>query len=195
MKLHSILSVSLAAAMLAGQLLLPTSSLASGGATDPIPGTSKSGLSAGGGTTTTTSSGGVKAGGGKATTAPIVAPRAPAPAPAPTPIISGTLTFTAAASVNGVVPVCAGSYHIDPYYPTLSLMTMDVQASSVNVPDGTPLYVTINLAGGSGYPGINTIVLAGQAGVITINEYVTIGTTVQSVVVSDASGAIVSAGN
>jgi len=140
------------------------------GATDPIPGTSKGGTSSGGGSNS------------NKTTTPVV--------------VSAPLAFTAAASVNGVVPVCTGSYHIDPYYPTLSLMTIDVQASSVNVDDGTPLYITINIAGGTGYPFTsNVIPIVSQAGTCSFSEYVTPGTVITSVVISDASGAIIFAGN
>lgn len=170
------------AAILYGLLTSPESLLAKGGATDPIPGASNSGVKSGGG------------GGGKAAPAP--AP-APAPAAAPTqPLVVAPLTFTAAASVNGVIPQCTGSYRIDPYYPTLSLMTIYATPTSVNVPDGTYLYITVNLAGGTGYPFTsNAIYIAGQAGSATFNEYVTPGATITSVVITDVSGAIVFAGN
>ena len=167
------------AAILCGLIVSPNHAFAKAGATDPIPGTSKSGLSTGGG-----GGGGGKSSGTTTTT------------PAPQPIVTAPLTFTAAASVNGTIPQCSGSYRIDPYYPTLSLMTVYTSPSGLNVPDGTYLYVTVNLAGGTGYPfTANTILIAGQAGSGTLNEYVTPGTTITSVVISDASGAVIFAGN
>lgn len=181
-------------ALLAASMALPSTSNARQGATDPIPGTSNGTTNSGGGT----GGGGGGGGGGKVTTSPAPTP-APAPAPAPAPVqalVSAPLTFTAAASVNGVIPQCTGDYRIDPYYPTLSLMTVNVQTSSLNVPDGTALYITINVAGGTGYPFTsNAVIIAGQSGSGSMSEYITLGTTVTSVVISDATGAIVFAGN
>ena len=168
------------AAILCGFIVAPDHAFAKAGATDPIPGTSKSGVSTGGG-----------GGGGGRTVTPTPTPVVP-----PQPIVAAPLTFTAAASVNGTIPQCTGSYRIDPYYPTLSLMTVYTSPSSLNVPDGTYLYVTVNLAGGTGYPfTTNTILIAGQAGSGTLNEYVTPGTTITSVVISDATGTVIFAGN
>ncbi|MEO8616768.1 MAG: hypothetical protein ABI600_16620 [Luteolibacter sp.] len=175
--------IALLATIIAGSLALTQHSYAKAGATDPIPGTSKSGLSTGGG------GGG---GGGKSST-PVVAPT---PAPAPQAIVTATLNFTAAAQVNGVIPTCTGSYHIDPYYPTLSLMTVDVRTDSVNVPDGTQLYVTVNGTGGTLYPFTsNVILITAQSGTCSHSVYVTPGTTITSVVISDAFGTVISAGN
>jgi hypothetical protein len=150
------------------------------GATDPIPGTSK---------------GTVKSGG---TTAPAPAP-APTPAPLPPPPVvsyyTSPLTFTASGPVNGVLPVCTGSYHVDPYYPTLSLMTVDVSASSLNVPDGTVCYVYVSGAGGTLYPFTsNAIVVTAGAGVCSHSEYITPGTTVTGVTIRDAAGNVVFVG-
>jgi hypothetical protein len=161
-----------------GTLMLSQHSQAKGGATDVIPGTSKSGLSTGGG------------GGGKTST-PVATPP-----PAPLPIVTATLNFTAAAEVNGVIPVCSGSYRIDPYYPTLSLMTVSVQVDSVNVPDGTVLYVTVNGSGGTLYPFTsNTIPITAKSGTCSYSVYITPGTTVTSVVITDTYGAVISAGS
>ena len=146
-------SAALLVAILCGSVALPHSSQAKGGATDPIPGTSKSGLSTGGG------------GGGKSST-PVVTPTPVPPAPVQ-PIVTAVLNFTAAAEVNGVIPLCSGSYRIDPYYPTLSLMTVNVRTDSVNVPDGTVLYVTVNGTGGTLYPFTsNAILITGQTGTV-----------------------------
>src|SRR5947209_1995394 len=97
---HSLLPRTLAA-FLAAALCVATTQ-ARQGATDPIPGTSNG--STGGGGTSSGGSNSNKPGGSTTTT--------PAPAPAPVqPIVSGPLTFTASSMVNGVVPVCTGSYH------------------------------------------------------------------------------------
>jgi hypothetical protein len=96
---------------------------------------------------------------------------------------------------SGNVPVCTGSYQIDPYYPTLSLLTLHVQTSSENVPDGTLLYATVNLVG-FGYPATsNAILITTQAGSLTMSAYITPGSTVQSVVVTDAAGTVIAVGN
>ncbi len=164
-------------AVLSGSLALPQAIQA----TDPIPGTSKSGLSIGDG-----------GGGGKSSTPAVT----PTPAPAPQPILTAALNFTAAAEVNGVIPLCSGSYRIDPYYPTLSLMKVNVRTDSVNGPDGTVLYVTVNGAGETLYPfTANTILIAGQTGTCTQNIYITSGTVTTSVVTTDAAGTVISAGN
>jgi hypothetical protein len=160
-------------------LVLPERTLASGGATDVIPGTSKSGVKSGG------SGGG---GGGRPTTTPSV----PAPAPAPQPIITAPLTFTPAVLLNGVAPSCIGSYRIDPYYPTLSLLTVSVQTSLMNVPDGSLFYITVTSTGGIMYPFTSNIIpVLGQAGTCSFSEYVTPGTVIQSVVITDASGTVI----
>ena len=70
-------------------------------------------------------------GGGRSTT-----PTPPAPA-----LSAGPITFSAAGQVNGSTPVCTGDYRIGAYYPTLLDMTVNVYVSSLNVPDGTVLYV------------------------------------------------------
>jgi len=149
------------------------------GATDPIPGTSKGGLSTGGG--------------GKSSS-PAPAP-ASAPAPAPAPITVGPITFTAAGPVNGSLPVCSGDFRIDPYYPTLLDMTVNVNISSINVPDGTVLYVNVVGTGGTLYPYTsNAIVITGGAGICSEKVFVTLGAGLAGVTVTDASGAIVFAG-
>lgn len=174
----------LTAALLCG--ITANDAAARQGATDPIPGTSNGGTSTGGG-------GGGGGGGKKSTTTTTTTTTTPTTVQ---PIVTAPLTFTAAASVNGSIPSCTGSYRIDPYYPTLSLMTIDVKSSSVNVPDGTVLYITANIAGGTGYPFTsNAIVIVGQGGACSFSEYVTPGTTLTSVVISDASGAVIFAGH
>jgi hypothetical protein len=160
------------AAFAATSLMFTVDALASGGATDPIPGTSNS--RGGGG------SGGKKGGGGSTTTQPIV---------------TGTLAFAAQTSSFGASAHCAGSYRIDPYYPTLSLMTVNLQVDSVQVEDGTPLYVYVNTVGGTSYPFTsNAFVVIGQSGAYAMSIYVAPGSTMSSVMVTDAAGTILFVG-
>ena len=71
-----------------------------------------------------------------------------------------------------------------------------VRTDSVNVPDGTVLYVTVNGAGGTLWPfTANTILIAGQTGTCTQNIHITPGTVISSVVITDAAGTVISAGN
>ena len=154
-------------------------------ATDPIPGTSKAAVKSGG-----------VGGGGKSSTvvaapAPVVLP----PAPPVAPFVAQTLAFTAVSPVNGVNPVCTGSYHIDPYYPTLSLMTVNVETSSVNAPDGTVLHVSVTGTGGTLYPfTADVIYTVGGYGLSTYSVYVTPGTVITGVLISDASGNVIAKG-
>lgn len=150
---------------------------ASGKTTDPAGAPSTGGAGGGGGTST--------GGGGKPGTV----------APAPAPMVTTPLTFSAYAAINGVQPLCSGSYHVDPYYPTLSLMTVSVNTSSVNVPDGTALYVNV-VCNGSTY-GIPTgyIYLTAGSGACSVSGYVVPGTTVSAVTVTDAAGNPVFLGN
>ena len=151
------------------------------GATDPIPGTSKGTVSTGG------------SGGGKST-APAPAP-APAPVPA-APLPSGPITFTASGPVNGSTPVCTGDYRVGAYYPTLYDMTVNVSVSSLNVPDGTVVYVNEISAGGTLYPYTsNAIVIVGGAGICSEKSFVTLGASLAGVTITDATGAIIFAGN
>lgn len=144
------------------------------GATDAIPGTSKGGLSTGG-----------KKGGS-------VTP-APTPAPAPQPIISAPLTFSSSGAIAGN---CTGSYHIDPYYPTLSLLTVDVSVDSMDLLDYSSLSVEVVTAGGTVYPFTSNIIsVVAGAGTVSYNIYVTPGTSVAGVLVKDAAGVIDFAGN
>jgi hypothetical protein len=146
---------------------------AKAGATDPIPGTSKSG---------------VKSGGAKSTT--------PAPTPAPTPaapvVSSGTLTF--AASSGGS---CSGDFSILPYYPTLLDLVVNVNVSSLNVPDGTVLYVNaVGAAGGVVYPYITApMVVSGGACSSSQHYFIYTGTALAGVTITDANGNVVFAGN
>lgn len=182
MKLKSKFSSILAVALLCGIAAQSPSIWASGGATDPIPGTSKSGLSTGGG-------------GKKSTPAPTPTP-APAPAPAPTPITAGPITFAAAGLVNGVLPVCTGDFVVDPYYPTLLDMTLNVKVSSLNVPDGTILYINVVGVGGTLYPYTsNMVTILGGTGACTERVFVTLGASLAGVVITDANGGALFAGN
>ena len=193
MKLTSHLTRSFIAAIVAAVICGMThDTQASGGATDPIPGTSKSGIKSGG-----TASGGGGGGGGKSSTVTVT----PTPAPVvvvpvnPQPLVSAPLTFTAGGSIAGVTPQATGSYHIDNYYPTLSLMTVDLSASSVNEADGSPCYVMINTTGGTFYLFTNnSFSLLNQAGSASVSAYVTPGTVLTSVTVVDLLGNVILTG-
>jgi len=181
MKLKSNILAVLAVTVVCG-FIAQQSVSAKQGATDPIPGTSNGGTSTGGG-----------GGGGGKTITPTPAP---APAPAPAPLPSGPITFSAAGPVNGVMPVCTGDYRVSAYYPTLYDMTVNINISSLNVPDGTVLYVNEVSAGGTLYPYTsNVIVVVGGAGSCSEKSFVTLGASLAGVTITDASGAIIFAGN
>lgn len=166
-----------------GILALNTSTFASGGATDPIPGTSKSGVKSG------------AVGGSAAKRSSSTPVTAVTPAPAPQPIVTATLAFTPTFAPGGLLPACTGSYRIDPYYPTLSLLTVNVQASSIGEANGSALYITIVTAGGTAYPFTsNSFLIAGGAGTGSLSEYVTPGTTVTGVTITDANGNVLLTG-
>jgi hypothetical protein len=157
--------------------------------TTPTPIPDKGGLVKSGG-------GGATGGGGGRSTAPSPSP-APAPAPSPalpaaTPLTS--VIYAASGPINGVYPVCTGSYQIAQYYPTLMDMTVNAQVSSLNVPDGTVLYVHV-VGSGVLYPYLNTsMVIVGGAGSCSEKLFSMPGDTLVGVVISDASGNPVFAG-
>jgi hypothetical protein len=156
---------------------------ASGKTTDPLGAPSTGG---GGGGGTGGGSGGGGGGGGKTTTT--------SPAPAPQPIVSAPLTFVSVPDASGNVPVCTGSYRIDPYYTTLSLLTVSVQCQSLNLPDGTPLYVTVNVVGYA-YPATSNLMLVTtNTSSLTLSGYITPGSTIQSVSITDALGDVIALG-
>ena len=173
-------------AIICGSFALPQSSFAKQGATDPIPGTSKGATNSGGG------------GGGKSsstTTTTTTTPVTPPPVVPVQPIVTAPLTFTSTASLDGVVPQGTGSYRIDPYYPTLSLITVNVSCSSINEPDGSPCFVFVTTSGGTVYPfTTNQLSLLGQAGSVAYNLYCTPGTVVTGVTVVDMVGNVLLSG-
>lgn len=176
-------------ALLCGCALLLGSAYAKQGATDPIPGTSNGSTNSGGG------SGGGGTNSNKTSNTVVSSTTTTTTTTNTQPLVTATLNFTAAAQVNGVIPVCTGAYRIDPYYPTLSLMTVSVDASSVNLPDNSVLYLTVNGTSGTLYPFTsNAMPILSGTGHCTYSVYVTPGTTITSVLVTDASGTIISAG-
>lgn len=186
MKTHFHLGRLLALALLASAITLPSAN-AKQGATDPIPGTSKGATNSGGG------GGG---GGGKSSKSVPTPTPTPTPTPAPTPVVSGTLTFTATGPIGSGTPVCNGNYRIDPYYPTLLDMTLNVDVSSANLPDGTVLYINVLGVGGTLYPYTsNAIVLIGGAGLCSEKVFVTLGAGLAGVEITDASGVVLFRGN
>ncbi|MFM2293798.1 MAG: hypothetical protein RLZZ350_211 [Verrucomicrobiota bacterium] len=169
-------------ATLCAALTQINSAQAKAGATDVIPGTSKSGVA----------TGGTAKGGGSRSTTPTT-PTTPTVPVAPAPIVTATLAFTSSGAAAGN---CNGSYRIDPYYPTLSLLTVTVSVDSMNVSDNSALSVNVVTAGGTAYPFTsNAINVVAGAGTVSYSIYVTPGTSVAGVVVKDAFGVIDFAGN
>jgi hypothetical protein len=125
-------------------------------------------------------------GGGKTTTT----------APTPPPVLSsGLIAFLASGPVNGTTPVCTGDYRIQAYYPTLLDMSVNVSVSSLDVPDGTVLYVN---AVGTGYfypYTINSFVITAGSGICTEKLFVGVGVGLAGVNITDTSGTIIFAGN
>jgi hypothetical protein len=162
-------------------LFLSSFAQAKNGATDPIPGTSKGATNSGGG-----------GGGGKKSTTPVTLP--PIPITPVQPLVTGTLTLTSG-SYNGTTPTCGGTYRIDPYYPTLSLITVDVSVSSLNTPDGSPLFIIVNGAGGTFYPFLGgSMSVTGGSATGTSQIYCTPGSSITSVSIVDLTGTVVATG-
>jgi hypothetical protein len=172
-------------AVVVTSLVLVSSSQAKQGATDPIPGTSKG----------ATNSGGGGGGSGKSSATPTTPTVVLPPAPPPAPFVAKVITFTKVSQLNGTDPVCSGDYHIDPYYPTLSLMTVNADVTLANVPNGTALYLKVNGTGGTLYPFTSNIMTVnGGTGLCTYSVYVTPGTVISSVDITDAAGTIIATG-
>lgn len=179
MKLSEQLLRHLSSIILAATLCSITvgTAVAKRGATDPIPGTSKG---------TTNSGGGTGGGGGKSSTTVVTLP--PIPSTPVQPIVTATLTFSSGIALAAGAPSATGSYRVDPYYPTLSLLTVTVDCSA-GVPNNTPLYLNVTGAGGTLYPFTSNVMnMVGGHGTCTYSVYVTPGTTLTGVVISDAAG-------
>ena len=171
MKLKSNLLAVIAVTVLCG-FVAQQNIQAKQGATDPIPGTSKGGTKSGGTTTT------------------------PTPPPPTPPITVGPITFTASGPVNGSVPTCSGDYRIDPYYPTLLDMVVNVNVNSINEPDGSVLYINVVGTGGTLYPWTsNAIVITGGTGTCSEHVFVTLGGALAGVIITDSLGSPIFAGN
>ena len=109
-------------------------------------------------------------------------------------LVTGTLTFTAS-SYNSSTPTCGGSYHIDPYYPTLSLLTVDVSVSSIDTPNGSPLFIVVHGAGGTFYPFLGgSMSVSGGSAIGTSQIYCTPGSSITSVSIVDLNGTVVATG-
>lgn len=133
-------------------------------------------------------------GGGKKSTTPAPAPT-PEAAPATTPIMAATLTYAAVGPINDVLPVCTGSYQIDPYYPTLLDLTVNVHVSSLNVADGTVLYIDV-VGTAPLYPYTsNAIIIAGGSGSCSEKLFIIPGDSVAGVLIKDSLGNVIFAGN
>lgn len=170
---------------LLGALTINPTVLAKQGATDPIPGTSKGG----------TNSGGSGGGGGRNSPTPTTPTPAPTPTPLP-PIATGPITFSRVSSSVGANAACAGDFTIDPYYPTLLDMVVNIQVDSLQVPDGTTLYIQVAGVGGTLYPWTsNAIVVVGGAGSCSEHVFVTLGASLAGVSITDAQGNVVFSSN
>ena len=182
MKLKSNLLTLLVVAVACGFITQQSASAA--GKTSTVPDTSTSASSK-------PATGGSGGGGGSKSTTP-TPPPTPAPAPA---LAAGPITFAAAGPINGTTPVCAGDYRIQAYYPTLLDMSVNVSVSSLNVPDGTVLYVnTVN--SGYSYPyTFNSFVITGGAGICTEKLFVGVGVGFVGATITDGFGNIIFAGN
>ena len=172
-------------ALLVASLAFVSSSQAKSGVTDVVPLPSNKPAAGGSG------------GGGSRSSA--TTPATPGvtlpPAPPPAPFVAKVLAFTKVSQLNGVDPVCSGDYHIDPYYPTLSLMTVNVDVTSANVPNGTALYVKVSGTGGTLYQFTpNVMTVNGQTGLCSTSFYITPGTVITSIDVSDAAGIVIASG-
>ncbi len=111
------------------------------------------------------------------------------------PFVTATLAFSSVAPVNGSNPVCSGDYHIDPYYSTLSLATVNVDMTGVSAPDGTAFHVNVYGSGGTLYPFTsNALFTSGGIGLCSYSLYVTPGTVITSVDICDASGQVIATG-
>jgi len=151
------------------------SAFAKQGATDPIPGTSKGTVSTGGG-------GG---GGGKTST---VTTLPPIPSTPIQPVATGTINFVSARSLSSTPASATGTYRIDPYYPTLSLLTVTVTCN-ISVPDGTQVFMNVFSNNGTLYPFTsNAITITGGQGTGSYSVYVTPGTILAGVTVCDNLG-------
>lgn len=179
MKLQSNLLTLLTVILACGLL---QSASASGGKSSTTPDTSTS-------PSNKPVAGGGGGGGGKSTTP------APTPAPARPILSSGPITFTASGPVNGTTPVCTGDFRIQAYYPTLLDEIVNVSVSSLDVPDGTVLYVnTVNTDYSYPYTA-NSFTVIGGAGSCTEKLFVGVAASFAGVTITDATGAIIFAGN
>jgi hypothetical protein len=181
MKIKSNVAGLIALGILCSLIAQTPSALAKGGTTSG--GVNSGGVNSGG-----TSSGG--GGGGEGVESTTTAPNSPA-------LPSGAITFTASGPVNGTLPVCTGDYRESAYYPTLLDMTVNVHVSSLDVPDGTVLYVNVVSTGGYAlYPSTsNAIVVIGGSGSCSESLFIAPGLSLASAVVTDAYGNVVFVGN
>jgi hypothetical protein len=178
MKIKSNVAGLIALGILCSLIAQTSSALAKGG-------TTSGGVNSGG-----ANSGGGGGGGGEGVESTTTAPNSPA-------LPSGAITFTASGPVNGTLPVCIGDYRESAYYPTLLDMTVNIHVSSLDVPDGTVLYVNVvSTAGYALYPSTsNAIIITGGSGSCSESLFIASGLGLASAVVTDASGNVLFVGN
>ena len=74
-------------------------------------------------------------------------------------------------------------------------MTVDLSASNVSVPDNSTFVVTVSTAGGTAYPFAGTsFLILGGSGACSTQIYVTPGTTITGVTVTDILGTVIFTG-
>ena len=111
--------------------------------------------------------------------------------PAPGAVVH-TLVFAPAVSLYGVIPQCTGTIAVDPYYPSLSRFTLNLSASSLDLPPFTPLNVTVN---GTGlYGGTFGWSFTGPSNVGSWTTFCVPGVVVTGVVVTDVAGNVIFSG-
>lgn len=150
-----------------------------------IPAANASGGSTTGGATDVAGATTGKASGGKTKTTTTTGSTATA-------VGTVTLAFSPAAPVNGVSPICAGTYNISAYYPTLYLLSAHVGVSSLNVADGSSVYVSIN--GPSGVISTSYMTVFGGSGTALFSMFCAPTTVVQNITITDLLGNVISIG-
>lgn len=178
-------TIALLAALLAAGIL--SQAHAAGGKTTTASSTTSSSTdTTASGSKSTSTGGGSNSGGGGGGKSTTTTPKAPV-----VPITSATLTFAASSSGS-----CSGDYTILPYYPTLLDLLVNVNISSLNVPDGTVLYVNPVGTTAGIYPYITTpMTVVGGACSSSQHYFIYPNVGVAGVTITDAAGNIYFAGN
>jgi len=108
---------------------------------------------------------------------------------------SNSLTCTSPVTIGGVVPHGVCTYNVDPYYPTLSFMTLHLDCDSINDNDGSYYYVLITTANNIYTVPTSSFAITSGAGSCVISAYVQPGATVTGITVMDINGQVILSGN